>query len=243
MLRVIIIALTVSLIVPGPLLHAWQEPAAVYICPMDAEVKASAPGSCPKCGMALRFKAAGTEPARNASADRQEGRVDRPRIPDVTVFDQDGRKLRFYTDLVKGRTVAINFIFTTCTTICPPLAATFRRVQLGLGERAGRDVQLISVSVDPAVDIPERLKSFAGKFQAGPGWTLVTGGVGDIDKLLERLGAAVSDKTNHTPMVLVGNDTLGLWTRAYGLAHSSKLLRVITDVADTKSPAASTPAH
>jgi len=73
------------------------------------------------------------------------------RIPDVEVYDQNGKRLNFYSDLVKGKTVAINFIFTTCTTICPPLTATFRRVQQDLGELS-IPAQLISVSVDPGTD-------------------------------------------------------------------------------------------
>src|SRR6185295_9494228 len=85
------------------------------------------------------------------------------RIPDTVVYDQDGKKLHFYTDLVKGKTVAINFIFTTCATICPPLTATFRKVQQELGGRKGSDVQLISISVDPVTDVPERLKAFSAK--------------------------------------------------------------------------------
>jgi cytochrome oxidase Cu insertion factor (SCO1/SenC/PrrC family) len=79
------------------------------------------------------------------------------RIPDVKVYDQNGNRLNFYTDLVKNKTVAINFIFTTCTTICPPMTATFRRVQEELAKTA-LDVKLISVSVDPTTDTPERLR-------------------------------------------------------------------------------------
>src|SRR5205085_7081034 len=134
-------------------------------------------------------------------------------IPDVPVYDQNGRRLRFYSDLVKGKTVAINFIFTTCTTICPPLTATFRKVQQELGDRVGGDVQLISVSVDPATDIPERLKDYSDKFHAGPGWTFVTGDRQEISLLLKALGANSGDKNNHSPMVLVGNDRAAYWTR------------------------------
>jgi len=124
----------------------------------------------------------------------QRGRIAAPtlKIPDATVYNQNGRRLNFYTDLVKGKTVAINFIFTTCTTICPPLTATFRRVQQNLAlEQKGSDVQLISISVDPVTDTPERLQDFAAKFKAGPGWTFVTGDKQEIDSLLRALGAAV----------------------------------------------------
>ncbi|MDT4968165.1 MAG: hypothetical protein QOJ64_2902 [Acidobacteriota bacterium] len=152
-------------------------------------------------------------------------------IPDATVYDQNGNRLKFHTDLVKGKTVAINFIFTTCTTICPPLTATLRRVQQELGERVGRDVNLISVSVDPATDVPERLKEYAARFKAGPGWTFVTGQKVDIDSLLEALGASAADKNDHTPSILIGNDVAGYWTRAYGLAPASRLAEIIRNAA------------
>jgi cytochrome oxidase Cu insertion factor (SCO1/SenC/PrrC family) len=153
------------------------------------------------------------------------------RIPDAAVVDQNGRKLNFYTDLVKGKTVIINFIFTTCTTICPPLTATLRRVQQDLGDHAGRDVHLISISVDPTTDVPERLKEFSAQFKAGPGWTFVTGSKPEIDGLLKALGAFVADRNDHTPMILIGNDAANYWTRTYGLAPASTLIKTIVEAA------------
>jgi cytochrome oxidase Cu insertion factor (SCO1/SenC/PrrC family) len=224
---------------PAP--RAKQRAAARYVCPMHPEVTSSKPGVCPKCNMKLRPAAAQAEP--KAAAEAKPGAAaaapaagvaelgEAPKIPDLPVVDQDGRELKFYTDLVKGKTVAINFIFTTCTTVCPPMTAVFRRVQQDLGERAGREVELISVSVDPATDTPARLKSFSQKFKAGPGWTFVTGGVPEINSLLRALGAGVNDKNDHTPTVLVGNDAAGHWTRAYGLAPAASLVKVINDAA------------
>ena len=139
-------------------------------------------------------------------------------IPDVAVLDQHGNALHFYTDLIKDKTVAINFIFTNCTTICPPLAATFARLQKELGDKIGKDVHLISISVDPVTDTPERLKAWGAKFKAGPGWTFVTGEKQEMDKLLNALGAAVSKREDHTPAMIIGNDSKGVWTRTYGLA-------------------------
>jgi protein SCO1/2 len=208
---------------------------AVYVCVMDKDVKSAKPGKCPKCGMLLRR--ASDEASAGASTEATEetnaggDSVKPARIPDTIVYDQDGKKLRFYSDLVKGKTVAINFIFTTCTTICPPLTATFRKLQQELGERKGSDVHLISISVDPTTDVPERLKAFSAKFNAGPGWTFVTGDKQEVDLLLKSLGASVGDKNDHSPMVLVGNEAAGYWTRTYGLAPVGTLLKVITDAA------------
>lgn len=228
----------------SPVVSAQTRPkirqrSARYACPMHPGVTSSRPGKCPKCGMTLRAVSdgpaatTGSNPAGATAPSADEDAVSL-HIPDTPVYDQNGKRLNFYTDLVKGRTVAINFIFTTCTTICPPLTATFRRVQVELGTRVGRDVQLISVSVDPTTDVPERLQAFATKFKAGPGWTFVTGGKTEIDALLKALGTAVADKNDHTPMILVGNDTANYWTRTYGLAPPSALVRVISEVADHK---------
>jgi cytochrome oxidase Cu insertion factor (SCO1/SenC/PrrC family) len=154
-------------------------------------------------------------------------------IPDTELLDQNGRKIHFYTDLVKGHTVVINFIFTTCTTICPPLTATFRRVQQEAAAR-GLDVQLISVSVDPTTDTPERMRDFASKFKAEPGWAFVTGDKGQIDSVLQALGVAVANKNDHTPMILIGNDTTDYWTRAYGLTSPTKIVELIDAAAKRK---------
>lgn len=151
----------------------------------------------------------------------------KPTIPDVALVDQDGKPVRFYTDLVHGKVVMMNFIFTSCTTICPPMGATFSKVQKVLGERAGRDVHLISVSVDPATDTPERLKAWSQKLGAGPGWTLVTGDRESVTQLLKALGVYTPSISDHSPLVLVGNDVQGRWTRAYGLAPPTKLVELI----------------
>jgi len=238
------LAFALTLCAASPARAAGHDPHAhgeakevVYTCPMHPEVKSKKKGQCPKCKMDLRparaeGPAAGAEtgaaPAESAVAAAHESHAEsKMSIPDVELLDQDGRKVHFYTDLVKGRTVAVNFIFTTCTTICPPLGATFARVQKDLGERAGRDVQLISISVDPATDTPERLKAWAAKFHAAAGWTLVTGAKPQVDELLRALGAATASPSDHTPTVLVGNEAAGQWTRAYGLARPAVLLRLI----------------
>lgn len=145
-------------------------------------------------------------------------------IPDVEITDQDGSRLHFYSDLIKGRTVAINFIFTTCTYVCPMQGENFSKLQRALGEKIGKDVFLISVSVDPANDTPQRLKAWGKKFDARPGWTLVTGEKSEIDTLLQALTGGPAIKGEHSPIVLVGNFDRGVWFRAYGLAESQRYL-------------------
>ncbi len=156
-------------------------------------------------------------------------------IPDLELLNQDGKRIRFYSDLVKDKVVVINFIFTTCTTICPPLGATFARVQKEMGERVGRDVHFISISVDPATDTPERLKAWGQKFNAGSGWTFVTGDKPGMNQLLKALASSSARPEDHSPTIIIGNEAKGQWTRTYGLAKPSQLVKIINDMSEENS--------
>ncbi len=151
----------------------------------------------------------------------------RPRtytFPDVSVQTQNGQAVHFYRDLVKGRTVAVNFIFTSCTTVCPTMGVTFSQVQTLLGKR---DVALVSVSIDPGNDTPQRLAAWSRRFGAKPGWTLVTGNKSDIDALLKSLGLFSANPAAHSPVVLVGDDAHGRWERIDGLAPAKAIVAAI----------------
>ncbi|HKP83210.1 MAG TPA: SCO family protein [Pyrinomonadaceae bacterium] len=205
-----------------------------YSCPMHPDVKAKTKGRCPKCGMDLRLNKH-EEATPEATPVSHDIGATKMNIPDTELLDQNGNKIHFYTDLVKGQTVVINFIFTTCTTICPPLGATFARVQKELGDKVGRDVRFISISVDPATDTPERLKAWGAKFHAGEGWTFVTGNKPEVDELLRALGASSARREDHSPTILIGNDAHGTWTRTYGLANTSQLVQIINETMEGKS--------
>jgi protein SCO1/2 len=158
-------------------------------------------------------------------------------IPDVDLVDQDGNPIHFRSDLVEGKVVAMNFIFTTCTTICPPMGAHFGQLQKQLGDRLGKDMFLISVSVDPLTDTPERLKAWGKIFGAEPGWTLVTGKKPEVDKLLKSLQVFTPDFRDHSPIVLIGDARQGNWTRAYGLAPPEQLAELLEKAASEKGDA------
>jgi protein SCO1/2 len=204
-----------------------------YSCPMHPEVTATKRGKCPKCGMTLTRPSAQPKVEPETTVTPATESLSSMKIPDAQVLDQSGKQLNFYSDLVKDKVVAINFVFTTCTAICPSLTATFRRVQQEAAAR-GLEVQLISVSVDPTTDTPERLKDFATKFKAEPGWTFVTGEKSRIDSVLQALGAAVSNRNDHTPMMLIGNDASNYWTRAYGLTSPVKIVDILAEAAKRK---------
>jgi protein SCO1/2 len=185
----------------------------------------------------LILPAAGRAAVEAASQDTGAGPLT---IPDVALVDQDGRPVHVYSDLIRGRRVAMNFVFTTCTTICPPMGANFERLQGVLGTPDHSDVRLISVSIDPRTDTPQRLKEWGAKFHAGPGWTLLTGSPEDVDRLLKALGVFTANRADHSPLVLLGDDRAGRWTRAYGLAAPAKMVEILDGLA--APPAAAAPA-
>jgi protein SCO1/2 len=157
---------------------------------------------------------------------------------DVELVNQDGEKVRFYTDVLKGKTVVVNAFFTTCTSVCPPMNRSFEKIQEALGARLGRDVFLVSITVDPATDTPARLKEYAAKFHARQGWTFLTGKKENIDWALYKLGQYVQDKNEHKTVVIIGNEATGLWKKAFGMAKAEELVRLVEEVAADKGAAA-----
>ena len=168
----------------------------------------------------------------------QEQSVAGKYFSDVELIDQDGRKVRFYTDVLKGKTVVVNAFFTSCTSVCPPMNRSFEKIQEAFGDRVGRDVFLVSITVDPATDTPARLKEYAAKFHARPGWTFLTGKKENLDWALYKLGQYVEDKDNHKTVVIIGNEATGLWKKAFGMAKVEELIHLVREVADDKGKAA-----
>ena len=149
---------------------------------------------------------------------------------DVELIDQDGQKLRFYSDVLKDKVVIINAFFTTCTSVCPPMNRNLEKIQDALGDRLGKDVFLVSISVDPETDTPARLKEYSQRFHAKPGWTFLTGKKENVDWALYKLGQYVETKNDHTTIVIIGNEPKGLWKKAFGLAQSGELIKIVNDV-------------
>jgi cytochrome oxidase Cu insertion factor (SCO1/SenC/PrrC family)/cytochrome c2 len=134
-------------------------------------------------------------------------------FPNVPVVTQDGKTLKFYDDVIKGKIVLISFIYTNCPDICPLTTARIAQVEEKLGDIVGRDIFLISLTVDPERDSPERLKSFAQAFGAGPGWLFLTGKPEDIRLINARLGDKSRTLSEHRNEVVLGNDVTGEWAR------------------------------
>lgn len=140
-------------------------------------------------------------------------------FPNVPLVTQDGKKVRFFDDLIKDKVVAINFIFTGCGDSCPVETARLRQVQKILGDRVGKDIYFYSISIDPYNDTPATLKSYAEKFGIGPGWELLTGDPDDIELLRRNLGLYIEGLENgrskdHNLSLIIGNQTTGRWMKA-----------------------------
>jgi protein SCO1 len=170
------------------------------------------------------------------SGEKSSVRSAKVTVPDIEVTDQDNHKLHFYRDLVQGKTVAINFIFTTCTTICPPMTANFASVQKRMLEHGDKNLHLISVTVDPENDTPSKLKSYSQMFNAQPGWTFVTGTRSQLELLWNAFSITAGNKLDHSPTVAIGNDPRHQWVFASGLNSPEKLSKVIASVFDSKTP-------
>ena len=163
--------------------------------------------------------------AGKASGEEEaEARPIEVKLYDLELLDQDGRKVRFRSDVVGDRIVVIDSFFTTCGLICPILSAIYADLQDRLGDRLGKDVALVSISVDPATDIPPRLKEFAGKWEAKPGWVFLTGQKQTVDRVLEGLGFYSADFAAHPAAIVVGDGKSGEWTKFYGFASPEELL-------------------
>ena len=149
---------------------------------------------------------------------------------DVVLVNQNGEKMRLYSDLLKDKVVVINFFFATCQGSCLPMSRNIQKVQDVFGDRLGKDAYIISISVDPTVDTPERLKEYAGKISARPGWYFITGDKANVDFALKKLGQYVENRDAHTNIVLIGNERTGLWKKAFGLAKSDEFNKVVVSV-------------
>lgn len=153
---------------------------------------------------------------------------------DVELLNQDGKKVRFYSDVLKGKTVVVNAFFTTCTSVCPPMNRNMEKIQEVLGNRVGRDVFLVSMTVDPENDTPARIKEYAQKFHAGPGWIFLTGKKENLDWALYKLGQYVEQKDDHKTIFIIGNEPTGLWKKAFGMANVAELVQVVESVVNDK---------
>lgn len=167
----------------------------------------------------------------------------RGRFPNVPLKTHDGRTVRFYDDLVRGRIVTLNFMYIECEGICPGVTSTLVEVQKSLGDRAGREVLLLSITLNPEADTPERLRGYAERYGAGPGMVFLTGRPGDIDVLRAAMGFADegdADKSRHLGILRLGNVARDWWTSCSSSSHAAQIVALLGSL-DAPATAAKAP--
>ena len=164
---------------------------------------------------------------QQAQAEAESASV---KLHNGVILNQDGERLRFVDDVLGDRIVVMDFIYTTCTTVCPVLSAIMGRVQQELDGELGADLHLVSVSVDPVRDTPERLKAYAASHRASPEWVWLTGDKTEVDEVLKGLVAYTPDFEDHPSMILVGDVRTGTWKRFFGFPGPDKIVAAVEEL-------------
>ncbi|MDH3531770.1 MAG: SCO family protein [Gammaproteobacteria bacterium] len=159
-----------------------------------------------------------------------KAKATRLEIPDVRLLNRNGVSVGLREDVIGDRIVVVDFVYTTCTTICPVLSAILSQVQNRLGDRLGNDVVLVSLSVDPLRDTPQRLQAYSAKLRAGEGWIWLTGNKQTVDDVLRRFGAYTPSFEDHPSMILVGDGRSGEWSRFLGFPGAEKIMEKIGEL-------------
>lgn len=165
--------------------------------------------------------------------DGNAARRAKQRIPNVPVRTHEGKSVFFYDDLIKGKCVLINFMYSNCDGICPGQTANLVEVQKALGDRLGRDVFIYSITLDPERDTPEALAAYAESYGTKPGWNFLTGAPEDLEVLRRTLGFVDADpekdkiRSQHIGMVLIGNESLSRWSACPALSNASVLVELV----------------
>lgn len=147
-------------------------------------------------------------------ASKASDEKERKYFTDLTVIDQHGKALRFYSDVLKGRVVVISFIYTRCKAACPLTIQKLQQVKAQIPDLFGKEVFFVSISIDPEHDTPEDLRAFAEKLGAvGPGWIFLTGDKQSIETIVKRLGQYTSSVEVHSTLMLAGNLRTKHWIK------------------------------
>ncbi len=150
----------------------------------------------------------------------------------TVLIDQNGESHRFFEDLLKGKTVVISSFHTSCNGVALVYNRHLGKIQEAFEDRMGSELFFISITLDPEKDTPARLKEYAKKFDAGPGWLFLTGSRQNVDFMLKKLGYFVADIEDHNSTFTIGNVRTSLWKKAFGLAKAEDLIKIVRSVLD-----------
>jgi protein SCO1/2 len=177
--------------------------------------------------------AAGSDRANRPASPAYARAEARYEVPDVTLVDMNGTKVSLRSELDAGRPVVVNFIFTSCTAICPVMSATFGQVQQALG-KDGQKPRIVSISIDPEYDTPARLREYAARLNAGPEWHLLTGSKEAILAVARAFDAWKGDKMNHAPTTYLRSPQGKSWIRLDGFASPAEIVREYRSLVGTR---------
>lgn len=174
----------------------------------------------------------------SSASPEQTARMKTPRerlaersFPNVTLTTHEGKKVKFYDDLLKDKIVLINFMYVKCEGICPGTTANLVKVQKLLGDRVGKDIFMYSITLKPEEDTPRDLAAYAKAYKVGPGWKFLTGAPKDVDLLRRKLGfidrdpARDANKSNHIGMLRWGNEPETLWSACPAMLAPAKIVK------------------
>jgi protein SCO1 len=159
------------------------------------------------------------------------------RLSDAPLVDQDGKPAKLKSQVVGDKIVVMDVIYTSCMTVCPVVSAILAKLQDRLGERLGAEVELVSISVDPVRDTPARLKAYAAKHGAKPGWIWLTGQPQNVAEVLKSIGAYTANFEEHPAMILVGDGKTGQWTRLYGFTDPETVMARVDELTAARAAA------
>lgn len=170
----------------------------------------------------------------SAAVARADMQLHETWFPNPELTNQDGEKLRFYDDVIKGKVVALSFIYTKCKDVCPADTAQMLQVQDILGDRVGKDIFFYSISIDPDIDTPEALKAYMHMFGVKPGWQFLTGSKEDVELIQKKLGLISSQASrvalrDHNTSLMLGNEKLGQWIKRSPYDHPMILANLLRD--------------
>jgi protein SCO1 len=181
-------------------------------------------GALALLGATGRVFARDSEAARKPDAAAFDERLG---LPDTKLVDHDGRERRLTSDVLRDRLAIVGFFYTTCGTVCPILSNLMLQVEQKLGSRVGRDVTMVSLSIDPLRDTPPRLTEYRRSLGAGEGWVWLTGARPQVEEALRAFGAYTADPARHPSQLMVGDARSGRWSRLNGFPSVQQVLDVV----------------
>jgi len=156
--------------------------------------------------------------------------ADKGYFTDLELVDQNGETFKFYSELMKDKIVFINPFFAECPGSCPIMHSMMKEVQAHLGDKLGTSVTMLSITVDPINDTPDKLKDYAAIYDAKPGWHFLSGSVQNVNTIMRKLGKYVPEREQHDTVILIGNMNTKLWKKANGLANVTEIIEILDSV-------------